>query len=191
MLIFTFSWFSQNIFIHNNLNTAINIYQGSPTHRQCHMTITNRCSSYSLVNPRWYTKSGRCAEPFPPTIPSNALESALFKKTPHAARGSAGVVTYDLLHNKSKRISEKIAIMFSNPYDLNLRSNVFAVGIFDKWKECNRSLHDEMEGTCSPYFVRSEASGGALNFEGKAVTIRATMSDGHQTVMKVEVSESQ
>uniref|UniRef100_A0A672FE88 Actinoporin-like protein n=1 Tax=Salarias fasciatus TaxID=181472 RepID=A0A672FE88_SALFA len=166
------------------------IGQIAPTHRQCFIIITNGCSSFSLSNPRWYMDSGSCASPFPPTIRSNALESAVFIKTPNTARGAVGVVTYDLLNNDNKQSREKIAIMFSNPYDFNLYSNWYAVGIFHKSKECDEHLYHEMYNETSDSFIRSKPDGRVLSYRGKEVTIKATMSDAYQPVMKVELSET-
>uniref|UniRef100_A0A672FKF7 DELTA-sagatoxin-Srs1a n=1 Tax=Salarias fasciatus TaxID=181472 RepID=A0A672FKF7_SALFA len=166
------------------------IGQGSPTHRQCLMYITNGCSSYSLSNPRWYIYSGSCASPLPPMIPSNASGSALFIKTPHTACGSVGVITYDLLHDDSNQTIEKISIMFSNPYDFNVYSNWYAVGIFDESKQCDYDLYNEMYYEASESFVRGQADGNVLVYKGKRVTIQATMSDAYQPVMKVTVNET-
>uniref|UniRef100_A0A672G299 DELTA-sagatoxin-Srs1a n=1 Tax=Salarias fasciatus TaxID=181472 RepID=A0A672G299_SALFA len=164
--------------------------QVAPTHRQCFIMITNECSSFSLSSPRWYTHSGSCASPFPPTIRSHGVESALFMKTPNTACGSIGVVTYDLLNNDSNQTTEKIALMFSNPYDFNLYSNWYAVGVFDMSKECDENLYNEMYQGTSDSFIRSKADGKVLSYRGSQVTIKATMSDAYQPVMKVELSEN-
>uniref|UniRef100_A0A672FFK3 Uncharacterized protein n=1 Tax=Salarias fasciatus TaxID=181472 RepID=A0A672FFK3_SALFA len=166
------------------------IAQVAPTHRQCHITITNGCSSYSLTNTRWYTDSGGCAAPFPPTISSHALESALFIKTPYTACGAVGVVTYDLLNNDSKQTTEKIAIMFSNPYDFNVHSNLYALGIFDVSRECDENLYNEMANGTSDSFIRSKPVGNVLIYKKNGITIKATMSDAYQAVIKVELSET-
>uniref|UniRef100_A0A672FHB5 Uncharacterized protein n=1 Tax=Salarias fasciatus TaxID=181472 RepID=A0A672FHB5_SALFA len=167
------------------------ISQVAPTHRQCHITITNGCSSFYLSNPRWYIDSGSCATPFPPTIRSSDSGSALFIKTPDTARGAIAVITYDLLNNDSNQTIEKIAVMFSNPYDLKAHSNLFAVGILDNSRECDKLLYDEMETGTGNFFVRRKTDGNVLSYRGKRVTIQATMSDSPQPAMKVELRETQ
>uniref|UniRef100_A0A672G295 Uncharacterized protein n=1 Tax=Salarias fasciatus TaxID=181472 RepID=A0A672G295_SALFA len=163
---------------------------GGSTHRQCNITITNGCRRYYLSTPRWYTDSGFCDTPFPPTIPSNDNGFAVFKKTPDTARGAVGVIVYDVKHNSSHQIIDQIAIMFRNPYDFNLYSNLFAVGILERSRNCDEDLFDEMETGTGNYFFRSKAGDGALTYRGSRVTIKATMSDVPQPVMKVDVSET-
>uniref|UniRef100_A0A672FKH7 DELTA-sagatoxin-Srs1a n=1 Tax=Salarias fasciatus TaxID=181472 RepID=A0A672FKH7_SALFA len=142
-----------------------------------------------LPSPLWSVFTYCCAAPFPPSIRSNALESALFIKTPHTACGSVGVVTYDLLNNDSSQRREKIAVMFSNPYDFNSHSNLYAVGVFDVSRECDENLYHEMYYETNDSFVRSKPDGKVLSYRGKEVTINATMSDAYQAVIKVELSE--
>lgn len=165
------------------------IASACPTHRECWMEIVNKCPGCTLTNPRWYTFSGRCASPFPPTIPFDAPGSARFIKTPHTACGAVGVVTYDLLQDDTDRASEKMAVMFSNPYDFNLYSNWYAVGIFDQNKGCNENLYREMYYETNDSFVRGQAGGPVLTYKGKEFTVQATMSDVYQPVMKVEVKK--
>ncbi|KAL3065176.1 hypothetical protein OYC64_015371 [Pagothenia borchgrevinki] len=162
-----------------------------PTHRQCDIKIVNECTTYTLCNPRTYTSSGSCATPLPPTVAPLKSGNAVFKKTPHAATGTVGVFTYDLLNNRTNRTAEKIAVMFSVPYDFNLYSNWYAVGVFNKSKECDYDLYCEMYYNTDITFVRGKASGNnVLTCNGKQVTIMATMSDGFQTVMKVRVKQN-
>lgn len=131
---------------------------------------------------RVYTASGSCTTPLPPTIASCSSGSALFSKTPNTARGSVGVFTYDLLQNGTNQHAEKIAVMFSVPYDFNLHSNWYAV--------CDYDLHCEMYYQSDKTFIRGKASGQGLTYKGDQVTIMATMSDTYQPVMKVQVSKN-
>uniref|UniRef100_A0A672FH97 Uncharacterized protein n=1 Tax=Salarias fasciatus TaxID=181472 RepID=A0A672FH97_SALFA len=169
------------------------VAENTLTHRQCFIEIMNGCcNNYFKSFPppnRWYVYSGSCASPFPPTVPSNALGSALFIKTPHTACGSVGVVTYDLLHDDDDQPSEKIAVMFSNPYDFNLFSNWYAVGIFDKSKQCDYDLYSEMYYGSSESFIRGQAGGEVLSHTGQRVSILATMSDANQPIVKVVLRE--
>ncbi|XP_035510863.1 DELTA-sagatoxin-Srs1a-like [Morone saxatilis] len=159
-----------------------------PTHRQCKVEIANGCSTYTLSNVSVYTKSGSgCV---PPTIASGASGNGLFTKTQGAARGAVGVFTYDLLNTRTKNISEKIAVMYSVPYDFNLYSNWYALGIFPNYKECDYDLYCKMYYENDKTFVRGKAKGPSLTYKGHHVTIRATMSDSFQPIMMVQVSEN-
>lgn len=138
---------------------------------------------------RVYTVSGRCAMPLPPTIAPFASGSALFIKTPHAARGSVGVFTYDLLQNGTRRCGEKLAVMFSVPYNFSLHSNWYAVGVFDESRECDYDLYCEMYYEKDRTFLRCRASNIGLTFKADHITIEAAMSDSYEPVMKVRVSK--
>ncbi|XP_042248853.1 DELTA-sagatoxin-Srs1a-like [Thunnus thynnus] len=158
-----------------------------PTHRQCSIEIENKCSGYTLCNPRVHTVSGFCETPLPPTLGPAESGSALFIKTPQTACGSVGVFTYDLLNGSTKQYDGKIAVMFSNPYDFNLYSNWYAVGVFDMGKTCDPDLYKEMYKNAEKGFVRGKAKGPSLTHTSNRVTIRATMSDSYQPVIKVQV----
>lgn len=130
-----------------------------PTHRECAIQITNMCSRHTLCNPRISLFSGGCASPLPPTVGSSTTGSVLFTKTPHTAKGAVGVFTYDLRNNSTKNSYEKLAVMFSVPYDFNLYSNWYAVGIFGGEKKCDYNLYCEMYYHSEAGFVRGKASG--------------------------------
>ncbi|XP_026202360.1 bryoporin-like [Anabas testudineus] len=158
-----------------------------PTHRQCTVELQNKCSVYTLCNPHVHTISGRCDKPLPPSLSPSESGSALFIKTPHTACGSVGVFTYDL-HNESADKSEgRIAVMFSVPYDFNFYSNWYAVGVFGLDKQCGKHLFEEMYNYTERGFVRGKAKGPSLTHKGGVVTVRATMSDSYQPVLKVQV----
>ncbi|CAK6980509.1 DELTA-thalatoxin-Avl1a-like [Scomber scombrus] len=158
-----------------------------PTHRQCSIEIENKCSVYTLCNPRVHTVSGHCETPLPPTLGPSESGSARFTKTPQTACGSVGVFTYDLLNGSTKQHDARLAVMFSNPYDFNLYSNWYAVGVFDTAKTCDHELYKQMYNSAENGFVRGKAKGSGLTYSSHHVTIRATMSDGYQPVMKVQV----
>ncbi|XP_035533249.1 DELTA-thalatoxin-Avl1a-like [Morone saxatilis] len=157
------------------------------THRQCTIEFENKCSTYTLCNPCVFIKSGFCEKPMPPTISPSESGSALFIKTPKTACGSVGVLTYDLQKGSTQQYDGKLAIMFSNPYDFNLYSNWFAVGIFDMNKQCDENLYKEMYNKPEKKFVRGKAKDLSLTHKGETVTVRATMSDSYTPVIKVQV----
>ncbi|XP_029995909.1 DELTA-alicitoxin-Pse1b-like [Sphaeramia orbicularis] len=167
------------------------IAAAAPTHRQCNVEITNACKKYSLCNPRMHLYSGQCVIPQSPFVDSGTSDVAVFVKTPNAARGSVGIITYDLQNNKTKKSCMKMAVMFSVPYDFNIYSNVYAVGIFDKRKECNKALYNEMMDGSPATFARKEArEPGSLIYKGGTFTIMATMSDAYQPVIKLRIIET-
>lgn len=139
---------------------------------------------------RMYTTSGRCTVPLPPEIQLSTSGEALFAKTPYTARGSHGIVTYDLVHNSTGTATEQMAVMFKVPFDLNLKSNAYAVGVFDVSTECDHDLYREMSKKMETTFVRGKAKGPHLTYESQDVTIVATMSNCYQPVMKVHVSDN-
>ncbi|XP_067332503.1 DELTA-sagatoxin-Srs1a-like isoform X1 [Channa argus] len=164
-----------------------------PTHRQCTIEIQNKSSVYILSNPQClsgfsvHAVSGSCDKPLPPTLSPTESGSALFIKTPHTACGSVGVFTYDL-HNKATATYDgRVAVMFSVPYDFNLYSNWYAVGVFGVEKHCDKHLYEAMYYNAERGFVRGKAKGPSLTHRGAVVTIRATMSDSYQPVLKVQV----
>ncbi|XP_059204104.1 DELTA-sagatoxin-Srs1a-like [Centropristis striata] len=165
---------------------ALDVGDVIPTHRQCSIEITNKCSQYTLCNPSYFTESGSCAKPLPDRIDSESSGSGLFIKTPNTARGAVGVFTYDLINKSTNKSTGKIAVMFSVPYDFNFHANWYAVGIFGMFKECNYDLYYQMYNDTDSTFVRSKAGHG-IKHSHKGFTFTATMSDTYQPEMKVEV----
>lgn len=160
-----------------------------PTHRQCSIDLKNRCSNYTLLNPSVHMVSGSCEKPLPLVIDPSSTGSALFVKTPNTACGAVGVFTYDLRNKSTTESTEKIAVMFSVPYDFNLYSNWYAVGIFDKSKECNYDLYYQMYNKTDKTFTRGKAGPG-LNHKKDQITIMASMTDSYEPVIEVEVGDA-
>uniref|UniRef100_UPI0037E864CA uncharacterized protein n=1 Tax=Semicossyphus pulcher TaxID=241346 RepID=UPI0037E864CA len=160
-----------------------------PTHRECTVEITNQCSKYSLHNPSVHIKSGFCAEPLPPHIGPSTSGKALFTKTANSARGSVGVFTYDLINTSTKESSQKIAVMFSVPYDYNLYSNWYAVRVFEKSRVCDKALFEHMYHNADGMFDSAKAGSGLSHNKGE-VTIMASMSDSSTAIIKVEINDN-
>ncbi|KAF1380100.1 hypothetical protein PFLUV_G00182980 [Perca fluviatilis] len=153
--------------------------------RQCYITVINYSSLSTLDSPCQYTATGGCTQTTPQLIGAQSSGSELFTKTPFTAQGSVGVMTYDLQHSPYK-----IAVMFSVPFDYNLYSNMYAVGIFDKSQECNYDLYYQMYYGPLTTFVRGEAKGPSLTYKRDHVTVMATMTDFSEAVINVGVKDN-
>lgn len=139
---------------------------------------------------RLHIKSGRSSIPLPPSIQPTTTGEALFSRVPNKAGGAAGIFTYDLLDISTKTSSKKIAVLFKVPFNLKQTLNTYAVGVLDISEECNQELFNEMSKSSNATFVRGPAKGPSLSHTGQNVTIMATMSNCHESVIKVELSDT-
>lgn len=111
-----------------------------------------------------------------------------FSKTSGKTCGAVGVLTYDLFERQSNCAKEKVAIMFSVPYDYNMYKNWAALGIYDQDKNADENLYKEMYYNDEQQgFVRAEAKGSLLLYEGRNLDIMCTMSPLGRAIMKVEL----
>lgn len=137
---------------------------------------------------RVYMTSGFSQHPPQPTIRSTKTEVCSFTKDDNTATGAVGLLTYDLFHMQSRVCSERMAIMFSVPFDHNLYKNRLAVGVVDQTSACDKSLYDQMyDGKDLSKFTRSEANGSGLEYRATYVDLRATMSTVGKAIVKVEL----
>ncbi|XP_054861392.1 DELTA-sagatoxin-Srs1a-like [Amphiprion ocellaris] len=157
------------------------------THRQCAVQIHNDSKNYILCSPMVFLDSGRCLNTLPSTIGPSLHGSALFIKTHDTACGSVGVFTYDLYNESTKRHEKKMAVMFSNPYDFNINSNLYAVGLFDKKQLCDHSLFSKMYYDTGTEFVRRGA-GYSLTYKRDGLIISANMTDTYEPDLDVSIS---
>ncbi|KAK6471277.1 DELTA-stichotoxin-Hcr4a-like [Huso huso] len=134
---------------------------------------------------RIYTFSGYNLNPPQPTIKKESTAVCSFSKTSYTARGSVGVLTYDVIKNNDA--VECIAMMFSVPFDYNWYKNWFAIGSFSVGKTCDHALYNRMYHKGEDGFIRRQATDGIVEFTGKAVVIKATMSAAGRSIMKIEV----
>ncbi|MGH0166416.1 UNVERIFIED_CONTAM: hypothetical protein FKN15_050767 [Acipenser sinensis] len=132
-----------------------------------------------------YTFSGYNVDPPPPTIKAKSTAVCSFSKTSDTARGSVGVLTYDVIKNNDA--VECIAVMFSVPYDYNWYENWFAIGSFSVGTSCDNNLYNQMYHKEEKGFIRKQAKAGLIEFTGEAVEIKATMSPASRSIMKIEV----
>ncbi|KAJ8364599.1 hypothetical protein SKAU_G00134300 [Synaphobranchus kaupii] len=164
-------------------SVAANLSSG----RNVTIEITNLTRDYCLANPKVFLDSGDTYNPPQPTVRPLKTEVCAFSKTYGKAKGSVGVLTYNLLQRSKKDKMETLSVMFSVPYDYNLYQNWFAVGIHSKGRDCNEALFKEMYYNEESGFVRAEANGSGINYVGSHLDIKATMSPVGRSIMKVEV----
>ena len=132
--------------------------------------------------------SGFCYHPPQPTIRSAKTEVCSFTKDDNTATGAVGLLTYDLFHMRSLVCSQRMAIMFSVPYDYNLYKNRLAVGVVENSCACDKHLYDQMyDGKDLSNFTRSEANGSGLEYKASYVDLRATMSTIGNAIVKVDL----
>ncbi|XP_070697620.1 DELTA-sagatoxin-Srs1a-like [Pempheris klunzingeri] len=158
-------------------------------HRSCCIEINNTSGCYTLANPRVFTESGNCEVPLPPMVGPCSVGNALFNKTTGAATGAVGIFTYDLFNGDLGDYSHIVAVMFSVPYDRNLYSNWFAVGIFDRGNNCDYNLYDVMYNGSENNFVRAKADGSCISYQGDYVIASASMSDSGESVLRLDISD--
>lgn len=141
-----------------------------------------------VVWDRIFLESGETFNPPQPTVRPLKTEVCAFSKTSAKASGSVGVLMYDLFERNRNDHIETLAIMFSVPWDYNLYKNWFAVGIYPKTRDCDKSLYKEMYYEKNQQgFVREEANGSGITYVGSDLDIKATMSPMGRAIMKLEV----
>lgn len=158
--------------------------------RSCQIEIENQCANYTFGNPRMFIKSGFCATSLPPTVAPGATGIAEFRKKSDTATGCVGVFTYDLQNKDTKQAAEKIGVLFSAPYDRNLYHNLYAVGVFAQSTHCDNDLYNLMYYGNDTRLSRQQADGSPLFYKGVHITIKGTMSDTQEPVIKVQVSQN-
>ncbi|XP_022070883.1 uncharacterized protein LOC110965982 [Acanthochromis polyacanthus] len=159
-------------------------------HRSCTVEINNNSNYYTLANPRVFTESGCCEVPLSPFVGPCSNASALFNKVTGAATGAVGVFTYDLFNPSINDYSHIVAVMYSVPFDRNLYSNWFAVGIFERGNDCDYNLYDIMYNGSEMNFVRGKADGSSICYNGDYVAVGASMSDNGEAVLRVDVNDA-
>lgn len=157
--------------------------------RQCKIDITNNSKRYILHNPRTYTLGGTYVDPLSPRIRLSSTGAALVSKTPYTGRGFSGVFTYDLLDNSTRDTSKRLAVLFKVSYNISMKQNEYAVGLFDVSRECDTKLYKDLATNTDSTVVRGQTKGPSLTFASKNVTIRATMSHNCAPVLKIDLDD--
>ncbi|XP_030592700.1 bryoporin-like [Archocentrus centrarchus] len=164
---------------------------GASDSRQCVICIKNSSRNYTLRNPRLYLESGQSDTALPSALRPSEYGSALFSKTAGAARGSVGVLTYDLYNESTRRADKKLAAMFSVPFDYNLYYIWHGVGVFANDVQCNSCLYNVMKDQQQRGFVRGRAEGPPLCYRDNDVTVTSSMTNCSQATLTVEVFSRQ
>ncbi|XP_030592517.1 bryoporin-like isoform X2 [Archocentrus centrarchus] len=160
---------------------------GSAESRQCTVYITNNSTDYTLRSPSVHLLSGGCQTPLPAALRPSESGSVLFSKTALTARGSVGVFTYNLYNEPANQAEKKVAVMFSVPFDYNLYSNWYAVGVFDSTMQCDNNLFQNMYREGERAFTRGKAGHCLTYIDNQTVTIKATMTDTCQPTLTVDI----
>ncbi|XP_034076029.1 actinoporin-like protein isoform X2 [Gymnodraco acuticeps] len=158
--------------------------------RSVTIEISNVTNNYCLIKPRVFFENGETYNPPQPTVRPLKTEVCTFSKSGGQATGAIGVMTYDLFERSQNDYIETLAIMFSVPWDYNLYKNWFAVGLYKKGQICDKELYKQMyyEKKQNEHgFVREESTGSGINYVGKYLDVKATMSPLGNAVMKVEL----
>ncbi|XP_067863903.1 DELTA-actitoxin-Aeq1a-like isoform X1 [Heptranchias perlo] len=144
-------------------------------------------NSTSHILPMTYNYSGHVYNPAPPIISPGGKGDATFVKTKGAARGSVGILTYRFGDNQ-------FSLMFSNPYDYNLYSIVFALYIPDRPVITDKSLYKKMYSQLTPKinFAKEVLSprSETISVSGGGLIVSATMSNEAHSIIKVDVRDA-
>ncbi|KAG7272452.1 hypothetical protein CRUP_031379 [Coryphaenoides rupestris] len=157
--------------------------------RSCAVEINNSSGCFALSEPRVFMKSGCCEVPLPPKINPRSEAKAVFNKSTGTATGAVGVLTVNLLNCKTNVSSGVLAVMFSVPYDRNLYSNWYGVGIFDGGTTCDYHLYEAMYSGTGNTFTRAKAGGCNLQTKSNMVEVSATMSAAGEAVVRVHLND--
>ncbi|XP_054625417.1 DELTA-sagatoxin-Srs1a-like [Dunckerocampus dactyliophorus] len=156
--------------------------------RNVTIEITNLTSQYCLMNPKVYLDSGNCHSPPQPTVRPLKTEVCNFTKSAAATSGTVGVLTYEIFEAHKSSPLEKLAIMFSVPFNYNLYKNWLGVGLYPTGRDTDEKLYKEMYyDKDQKSFVREEAKGCCVDFHDSKMDIKVTMSPMGRAIMKVEV----
>ncbi|XP_051571042.1 uncharacterized protein LOC127450754 isoform X2 [Myxocyprinus asiaticus] len=171
-----------------NMQNAETVSATITTNRNCTVEITNVTTAYCLINPKVYMFSGFSCHPPQPTIRTTRTEVCSFTKDDNTATGAVGLLTYDLFQMKNRMCTERVAVLFSVPFDYHLNKNVLGIGMFESSRGCDKALYKHMyEGKDFSQFTRVEAAGSGIVHKGQNIDLRATMSNVGKAIIKLEL----
>ncbi|XP_043919141.1 DELTA-stichotoxin-Hcr4a-like [Protopterus annectens] len=147
--------------------------------------ISNYSLKYDLCNPSYFTTSGYCCNPPPPTINrEDGKGVCVFTKTDGIPCGCVGVLTY-------QAGDCSFAIMFSNPFSHVIFGICYGLEIFNRHRKADESLFKEMCHSTAYSEKRNEVgySSNHLEFSYCGIQVKATMSYSYKCIMKVEIRD--
>ncbi|XP_055049405.2 tereporin-Ca1-like [Misgurnus anguillicaudatus] len=168
--------------------TADSVLANIHTNRNCTIEINNMSDVYCLNKPKFYTYSGSCWHPPQPTISCKKTGICAFTKIGFTACGAVGVLTYDLFHMENHECTDRIAILFSVPFN-GLYDNTFGVGVITTDRECNEGLYEKMYYESDNRFIRGKAKEGGITYNAQRVKLEATMSNVGKAIIKLEIHD--
>nr|XP_020460303.1 trypsin-like [Monopterus albus] len=132
--------------------------------RNVTIEITNLTNNYCLLDPKVFLENGNCYSPPKPTVRPLKTEVCNFCKGTAKTTGAVGVLTYDLFERQANCATEKLAIMFSVPFDYNMYKNWFAVGIYSLGGDSGGPLVCEIDDRLFLFGIISWGDGCAMEF---------------------------
>nr|XP_055049405.1 DELTA-sagatoxin-Srs1a-like [Misgurnus anguillicaudatus] len=171
------------------MQTADSVSANINCNRSCTIEINNMSEDYCLNNPKVYTYSGCCWHPPQPTISTNKTGICAITKIAFTACGAVGVLTYDLFHLKNEECTERIAILFSVPFNYNFYDNIFGIGVIMPTCECNEALYKKMYYEIDNSFIRGKAKVSGIPYSAQRVKLEATMSNVGKAIIKLEIHD--
>ncbi|XP_078496897.1 uncharacterized protein LOC144752965 isoform X1 [Lissotriton helveticus] len=150
--------------------------------------VTNN-SELSLENKRYYCKSGEILHHGLETIEPGAKDCTLFGKKSFMACGSVGVLTFQL----NDRQSQRLAILFSNPFNRIIYDRAFGLH-FTKTGASARQLYEDMysHGERLENYIKARTD-SVIQFPHKlvhnGVQVTATMSAESKAILRVVIED--
>lgn len=137
-----------------------------------------------------YLSSGQCKEHLPSTLSQSEEGSAIFAKIAGTACGAVGVFTYNLWKKDTEQEDKIIAIMFHVPFDYNLFSNWYAMGIFDLETNCDARLYQMMYYNENERFLRFQANTKSETFRKDDVAIKCKMTNCCEPTLMIKITRN-
>ena len=124
--------------------------------------------------------AGHIAKP-PAAMFGGEKHGVVGHKVANTAKGCAGIVIWTIEDSK-----EKVAVMYSIPYDHNLHSNWVGVGICSQYHVPN---FNEMYNGNQDYFKRKEfyCDTDPVSFSTSEFTVEATCGTNHKPTIRVKL----